>query len=431
MHKSATQKRCIAAVIVTALMLFVSNSSAQGWEQDVTKTGTFSEDLFEGARTVTIRADVIGDIMAMGREVTVDASVAGDVLIIGGELLVGKDIEGDVLAAGGQVIAEGAIDGDLTALGGSVTIDYESTGNVLVVGGQTTVRGEIDGNLRVVGAQVASHASVTGNMHAAGGRVILRNGARVEGNASLGGNHIRVDGLVGGDVRAVGRRLTISGEVDGNVDLQGLEIRILPSARIKGNLIYRSPLQAEISSEAQISGDVTFIQSERPEAMMGQAFAVAGTIWLSVVAGLILLGIVLLMVSPTLPFAAAAQIRARPWVSFGLGSAVLFGGPITMTILIITGIGLPLAVVMAGLYVVVLALGLLDFAILVGWTCARRIGRGESTSLLWRIVVLAVGLVILSVIALVPGVGALMLIVAFVMGTGAVLLQGAALRSAL
>ena len=33
--------------------------------------------------------------------------------------------------------------------------------------------------------------------------------------------------------------------------------------------------------------------------------------------------------------------------------------------------GAPLAVVMAGLYVVILALGFLDFAILVGWWCAR------------------------------------------------------------
>ena len=164
---------------------------------------------------------------------------------------------------------------------------------------------------------------------------------------------------------------------------------------------------------------------------MGQAFAAAGAIWLSVVAGLILLGIVLLLVSPNLPFEAAAQIRRRPWASIGLGMAVLFGGPIGMLILVVTGIGLPLAVVMAGLYVVVLALGLLDFAILVGWTCARRIGRGESASLLWRIVVLAVGLVVLSLITLVPGFGTLMLIIAFVMGTGAVLLQGMAMRGAL
>ena len=189
MHNFATRERCLAVVIMTTMMLFASNSYAQGWERDGTKTGAFSEDLFVGARKITVRATVNGDIMAMGEDVDVDATVVGD---------------------------------------------------------------------------------------------------------------------------------------------------------------------------------VTFIQSERPEAVMGQAFAAAGAIWLSVVAGLILLGIVLLLVSPNLPFEAAAQIRRRPWASIGLGMAVLFGSQIGMLILVVTGIGLPLAVVMAGLYVVVLALGLLDFAILVG-----------------------------------------------------------------
>ncbi len=431
MHNFATRERCIAAVIITTLMLFVSSSYAQGWEQGVVKTGTISEDLFEGARTVTIRADVSGDIMALGREVTVDSNVVGDVLLMGGELLVGKNIRGNVLAAGGQVSAEGTINGDLTVLGGNVVVNYSSTGNILAVGGQVVVRGSLARNLKMMGGQVISHAMVTGNMHAAGGRVVLRSGARVGGNASLGGNRVRVDGVVTGNLKAVGRHITISGEVDGNVSLQGLNVRILPSARINGNLTYQSPSQAEIAPEAQISGDVTFIQSERPEAMMGQAFAAAGAIWLSVVAGLILLGIVLLLVSPKLPFEAVAQILRRPWASAGLGLAVLLGGPIGMLILVVTGIGLPLAIVMAGLYIVVLALGLLDFAILVGWTCARRIGKGEGTSLLWRIVVLAGGLVVLSMIVLVPGFGALMLIIAFVMGTGAVLLQGVAMRGTL
>jgi hypothetical protein len=119
-HNFATQVRCIAAVIMTSLMLFVLSSYAQGWEQGVVKTGTISEDLFEGARTVTIRADVSGDIMALGREVTVDSNVVGDVLLMGGELLVGKNIRGNVVAAGGQMSAEGAINGDLTVLGGNV-----------------------------------------------------------------------------------------------------------------------------------------------------------------------------------------------------------------------------------------------------------------------------------------------------------------------
>ena len=95
----------------------------------------------------------------------------------------------------------------------------------------------------------------------------------------------------------------------------------------------------------------------------------------------------------------------------------------------VTGIGLPLAAVSACLCIVILALGLLDFAIMIGLTCARLVGKDKRASLLWRIAVLAAGLVVLSVFALIPGLGALILLIAFAMGTGAVLLQGVAMRT--
>ena len=431
MQNFATRERCLAAVITTTMMLFASNSYAQGWEKDVIKTGTISEDLFEGAGKITIRATVNSDIMVMGAEVIIDSMVSGDVLVMGGEVLVGNNITGDVFAAGGQVRAEGTIDGDVTAIGGDVAVEYDSTGNVLAVGGQVLARGDIGGNLKMMGGDVTSRASVAGNLQAGGARVTLWRGALVEGNASLGGNQVRVDGRVGGDIKAAGRSVEVAGEVGGDVDIKAFEVKILPSARINGNLSYRSPTQAVISPDAQILGDVTFIQSERPERMMGRAFAAAGAIWLSVVAGLVLLGVVLLLVSPNLPFEAAGQIRRKPWLSLGLGLAALVGGPVVMVILAATGIGLPLAAVLAGLYIVVLALGFLDFAILVGWWCARLVRSGERTSKLWRIAVLAAGLVVLSVIALIPGLGALVLFIAFVLGTGAVIVQAMAMRAAL
>ena len=419
----------LATAVVFTLLLIAADLQAQDFQSEVSRTGTINEDLFEGAGRITIRATVNGDIMVMGGEVIIDSMVSGDVLVMGGEVLVGNDITGDVLAAGGQVRAEGTIDGDMTAMGGDVAVEFDSTGNVLAVGGQVLARGDIGGNLRMMGGDVTSRASVAGNLQAGGARVTLWRGALVEGNASLGGNRVRVDGRIGGDIKGAGRRVEIAGEVDGDVDIQAFEVKILSSARINGNLTYRSPAQADISRDAQILGDVTFIQSERPERMMGRAFAAAGVIWLSIVAGLVLLGVVLLLISPNLPFEAAGQIRKKPWLSLGLGLAVLVGGPVVLVILAATGVGLPLAAVLVGLYVVVLALGFLDFAILFGWWCARLVCSGERTSKLWRIAVLVAGLVVLSVIALIPGLGALVLFTAFVLGTGAVVLQGMAMRA--
>ena len=104
----------LATAAVFTLLLVTADLQAQDFQREVIRTGTINEDLFEGARRITIRAAVNGDIMAMGGEVIIDATVDGDVLVMGGDLRVGNNIKGDVLAAGGQVRAEGVIDGDVT-----------------------------------------------------------------------------------------------------------------------------------------------------------------------------------------------------------------------------------------------------------------------------------------------------------------------------
>ena len=110
----------------------------------------------------------------------------------------------------------------------------------------------------------------------AGGHVILARGADIAGNALAVGGRLDIDGTIGGDMRAAGRRVVIGGEVRGNVQVDALEVSILPTAHIHGNLKYRSPNDADIHAEAVIDGDVTFIQSEEPTHAVGFAFAVAG-----------------------------------------------------------------------------------------------------------------------------------------------------------
>ena len=69
-------------------------------------------------------------------------------------------------------------------------------------------------------------------------------------------------------------------------------------------------------------------------------------------------------------------------------------------------------------------------AILVGWWCARLFRSGERSNRWWRIVVLAVGLIVMSVVAPIPGLGALTLFSAFVLGTGAAVAQAMCMRDA-
>ncbi len=72
---------------------------------------------------------------------------------------------------------------------------------------------------------------------------------------------MRIGGKIGGKLRAAGGTITIGGEIGDDVILHAHTISILASAKIDGDLTYRSEQEAEIHPDAQIAGDVTFIRS--------------------------------------------------------------------------------------------------------------------------------------------------------------------------
>ena len=412
----------LTAALVAAIAVTGGAAAQEPHEEDITRTGTIAEDLFLYGGSITVRAEVAGEVILMGGEVNLRARVEDDVVVMGGEISVGDVIAGDVLAAGGSVLTEGSIGGGVTAMGGEVTIDASVSGDALVVGGDITAAGAIAGKLRMMGGDVLSRADVAGSLLAAGGNVEMHALARVAGSARLAGANIEIDGSVGRDLEVLGRDITIAGEIAGDVNLRGVDIAILASARIGGDLTYRSAKEADIHPDAEIAGDVTFIYSDAPGRMTGGAMLGIGVSWLVFVASLMLLGTILVLVFPKLSITAARTIGGAPWRSLGLGFALLIGVPVAMVILAVTVIGISVSIVSGAVYMAAIACGYLVSAIALGRFGARLIRwRGDETTA-GRIAVLAAGLIVLNIAALVPVLGFLTTLAAFVFGIGALAL---------
>ena len=395
----------IAIAALVAAMAVTGAAAQEPDEGEITRTGTIAEDLFLYGHSITVRAEVAGEVILMGGEVDLRATVEDDVIVMGGELSVGDAIAGDVLA-----------------MGGGVTLDGSVSGDALVAGGDITADGTIAGKLRMMGFDVLSRADVSGSLLAAGGSVVLHSVSRVAGKVRLAGGHIEINGSVGDDLVVLGRDISIAGEIAGDVTLRGVDIAILPSARIGGDLTYRSTKEADIHPDAEIAGDVTFIRSEAPARMTGRAMLVFGVSWLVFIASLMVLGTILVLVFPRLSITAARTIGGAPWKSLGLGFALLIGVPVAMIILAATVIGISVSVISGAVYMAAIACGYLVSAIALGRFGARLIRwRGDETTA-GRIAVLAAGLIVLSIAALVPVLGFFVMLAAFVFGLGALAL---------
>ena len=134
------------------------------------------------------------------------------------------------------------------------------------------------------------------------------------------------------------------------------------------------------------------------------------------VAGLFVLGLVELLIAPGLLLGAARTLGASTLKSFAVGAVVFLSTPFIVLLLVASVVGVPLMVIALSAYLVALATAFLVIALAVGGRILRIFGGGSGASFSSRIGMLAVGLQILFIIAWIPLLGALVGLIALILG---------------
>jgi hypothetical protein len=394
----------------------------------VVVSGSHNEDLEIHADHLRIEATVAGDVMAAGGRVDVHSRISGDLFAAGGQLTLGDSVEGAVIAAGGDVLLAGRVGDDANLFGGQATLDANVAGDALTMAGNLLLEGGIKGNLRAVGGRIVVHNRIDGNAAIIGGRIDVRDGAQIMGKATMAGGKLYVAGKFDRTLKAAAREIVIAGQIAGDVRLTAKEITVLPSARIGGDLIYRSPEAIRIHDNAKIAGDVTFVQSDLMGEGEGGMFALVGGFHLMTVLGLVLVAAVLVLVFPRLFPAIDRRLVSRPWPSLAVGLGVLVAGPVLIPLLMFTGVGMLLALILGAVYFLVVIIGIFASTFVIGRKALALARHHPGTSALHRVGTSALGLVLLGVIALIPVLGVIVAALAAALGIGALTLETACHR---
>jgi cytoskeletal protein CcmA (bactofilin family) len=322
------------------------------------------------------------------------------------------------LTAGDVVVLEEPIDGNAFAAGSRVELRERVDRSAFLSGGSVTMAGSVGRNLYAAGGEVRIEGEVEGKARAAGGKVRVSREARIGGSAAFAGDSIEVDGAVGGRLRAYGDTIVINGSVDGDVELAGENIRIGPEARITGRVEYRSGRDIDVDAAAQVAGGVSELQQERRWLrQMGRGATIFGGVTISF--GMVLLGALLILAMPRFSREAGATILKQPWQSAGLGVVMLLGVPFAIIVLLVTVIGIPLALLLVFGYVVLMLLGYLVAAIFVGDAALERIGKAKVDSAWWRVLFMFLALLAIAIVKQVPFIGGLAVAILFIAGIGA------------
>lgn len=250
-----------------------------------------------------------------------------------------------------------------------------------------------DGSHFVSGQTVSESDSVKGMLAAAGYDVNLagvsqytagagynvRSAGKTLNDAFLAGYNVSIDGVTARDLYAAGNSVTVSGvvsrsaylagntvsvsgKIGGDLYIDAQNVTIADTAKINGTL--HIPDSASVTASESTEKSIEWYKSEVNEQAesISEAVQTASTArrigsWVVSLAGLIIVALVLLWLTPLwetvdkryygAPFSAYAR-------AFGIGFGVLAGVPVAAVLLMITRVGVSLALVLVFAYVAAL-----------------------------------------------------------------------------
>jgi hypothetical protein len=310
-----------------------------------------------GEQVVIGRDEVINDdLYVAGSTVTIDGIVKGDVVAMASQITVNGTIEGDLLAAGQGVLLNGRVGDDMRAAGQAIVLGPSaSVGGDLAVGAlslENQSGSAVNGDL-LAGAYQALLAGQIG-------KDISGSLDRMELRGSVGGN---VDIAINGDASASAVQFSPAGQLP--IPTVHPNLTLADSARIGGKLTYTSKAEASLSPSAAVAGGIAYAPA--PAAAPATP-SLPGLAYLQRLAGLLLIGVLLLWLMPawTRRMADSVQQRPLPSLAWGLVAlAALAGAVIVILILAIALAVLFGYLTLGGLAALAVGLGMLVNAMLV------------------------------------------------------------------
>jgi hypothetical protein len=329
----------------------------------------------------------------------------------------------NVYTAGGTVFVNSAIGGDIYAAGGTITIESGIEQDAVIAGGTVTINGEIGGDLRVAGGTVTINNRVGGDLLIGGGNVVLTEKGSVGGDLAVASGNLTVDGAVGGNAKIAGETVVLNSVINGRVDVRtGQSLTFGNKAVISQSISHKGPNEATVNDGAQI-GTVDYKKEEMGSRNQGRNFF-AAIFTLSFIVksiGLILAGLLLMKLFPRTSRESIEYMQRGPWMNLLIGFLTLVVGPIVVVILLITFIGMYIAIAAFLAWLLMLLLAALVASVFVGAWIIKFLTKKQEMRYDWQ--ALVIGVVVLAILMLVPIIGALGFFILMLIAYGGLIRQ--------
>ena len=317
----------------------------------------------------------------------------------------GEILAEEALLLGDRVDVQGAAERDLWLIA-ATTIQFD---------------GDARGDLRALAGSAVFGGTTRQNLLAYGRGLHLTSNAVVQGQTALVGGTVICEGTMAGDAWIYARSVTLGGHWGGNVRVHASEIRVAPGTSFAGDLLYTSPRPLAYDSSVSIAGEARQIPARLPgtgalaPGAVRARFLFHGYLFLAA----LLVGMPFVGFFPQLAGGAVRRLRLSPWRVLLAGAILLLLGPLLIAFAFMTVVGIPLALLLAGLYAALAYLAHIVIALWLGHTLVRSPAPQTFARVL---AALATGLFLIYFATALPGLAAFVVPPVLVLGGGALVL---------
>lgn len=335
-------------------------------------------------------------------------------------------IEGNLYAVGSSLVIDGKITGDVICAGQSININGDVAGDVICAGQSININGKIGGNLRVAGNTINFNGQVERNGIIIGAMGITSASSTIGWDLLILGNIFELNGNVGRDLYGSGGKINLAGQIGKNVNLDfGVSntndkpLTITNTAKINGQLKYKSEKDAAIDSNAVITGETIH---NLPDVKDKKSKLENLNWWwgklISIFSALVI-GLVLISFWREQIIRITDLMKEKMGASLGWGILILLLTPIIAIILLITIIGIPLSFISIALWLIAMYVSKILVGILIGRSFLNSYWVKQKDSL---ILAMIVGIIITYIILAIPFIGWTLSLLATLWGLGGIVL---------
>ena len=327
-----------------------------------------------------------------------------------------ETINSMLFAAGNNIDIAGTVIGDIYCAGQTITISGTVNGDVFCAGQNIIISGKIDGSVRLAGQTVTISSLINNSATIAAQELLIDKNGTIGRDLLGGSQNVTVNGTINRDIMIGSSRLAINGQVNRDINGGVESLSVGTTGNINGNVEYTGNNDPNIDYGGKIKGSVTrtapgkntnFDRSSIIELAIGWfVYAIIAMI----VFALMLVGLFPRIFKETTTKAAKTISKTA---LVGLVACVVT--PFLIMILIISIIGIPIAILVTLVWIIIMMLSGPFTAYLLGQRLMP-----DSKKPIW---VMLLGIIIISVLFIVPVINFITYIATSLLGSGMILME--------